>query len=281
MNLRLVLTFAFVSAPLLLAQHDNKVIMSDGHEFGPIGITTAIAGPMSTVTGAPYTAEAVTEHTQTLADGNRIHHTITSQVARDSQGRIRREESLPGLSDGPHLIMIDDPIAGVHWTLNPSNKTAFKMPVKRVVNFANPPGPAHGAVNLTMPTEDAITISVGGAFAIRDGNGASETEKTSLGTQMIEGVPAQGTKLTHTIAPGEVGNDQPIVITTETWMSPDLKVLVMSKTSDPRMGETSYRLTNILRADPDPALFQVPSDYTIQEKPSANTIFFNNPAKPE
>ena len=127
-NLKPVLIF-LASAGTLLAQ---KVATSGANEFGPIGITTAIAGPMATVAGAPYTAEAITEHTQTLADGNRIHQTITSQVARDSQGRTRREESLPGPANAPHLIIIDDPIAGVHWTLNPANRTASKLPVKHV-----------------------------------------------------------------------------------------------------------------------------------------------------
>ncbi len=65
-----------------------------------------------------------------------------------------------------------------------------------------------------------------------------------------------------------MGNDLPIVITTETWYSPDLKVLVMSKSSDPRMGETTYKLTNLSRAEPDPALFQIPADYSIKDQPN-------------
>lgn len=277
-KLRPVLIF-LVSAGTLFAQ---KVVAGGANEFGPIGITTAIAGRMATVAGAPYTAEAITEHTQTLADGNRIHQTITSQVARDSQGRIRREESLPGPANAPHLIMIDDPVAGVHWTLNPANKTASKLPIKHVMTSAmNPAGAAGRAMTLSTEGGGPITIAFAGGAPAKDASEANDVAKTDLGMETIEGVPAQGTRITHTIPAGQVGNDQPLVITTETWMSPDLKVLVMSKTSDPRMGETTYRLTNILRAEPDPALFEVPPDYTIQDKPAGQPFLFSVPAKPQ
>jgi len=88
----------------------------------------------------------------------------------------------------------------------------------------------------------------------------------------MERVLVQGTRITHTIPAGSIGNEQPIVITSETWFSPDLKVLVMSKSNDPRMGETTYKLTNIQRSEPSAALFQVPADYTIKEGPAK--IFF-------
>ncbi len=55
-----------------------------------------------------------------------------------------------------------------------------------------------------------------------------------------------------------------------------LKLLVMSKSSDPRMGETTYKLTNLSRAEPDPALFQIPADYTVKEQPSGPLIFKDN-----
>jgi hypothetical protein len=38
----------------------------------------------------------------------------------------------------------------------------------------------------------------------------------------------------------------------------------MTDHSDPRSGRSTYRLLNIRRLDPDPSLFQVPADYTIQ-----------------
>jgi hypothetical protein len=64
---------------------------------------------------------------------------------------------------------------------------------------------------------------------------------------------------------GSIGNDMPITTTAETWMSPELKMVVLSKTSDPRAGDSTMRLTNISLAEPDASLFQVPPDYEIVE----------------
>jgi hypothetical protein len=86
-----------------------------------------------------------------------------------------------------------------------------------------------------------------------------------LGTQVIQGVSAQGKRVTRVIPAGKEGNEKEIDIVTETWYSPDLQVVVMSKTSDPRFGESVYQLNAISRAEPDAALFAVPSDYTVKE----------------
>jgi len=84
-----------------------------------------------------------------------------------------------------------------------------------------------------------------------------------LGTQTIAGVSAQGTRVTHTIPAGQMGNEKPITIVFEHWYSNDLQMVVMSKRSDPRIGETSYTVTNIQRSEPAASLFTVPSDYTV------------------
>jgi hypothetical protein len=81
--------------------------------------------------------------------------------------------------------------------------------------------------------------------------------------QTINGVQATGTRVTRTIPAGQIGNAQPIQVVTETWMSPDLKVPVMVKRSDPMHGATTTQMTNIIRSEPDPSLFQTPSDYTV------------------
>jgi hypothetical protein len=87
-------------------------------------------------------------------------------------------------------------------------------------------------------------------------------KKEDLGTQVIEGIQAQGYRTVTTIPAGEIGNERPIEIVSERWYSPDLQVVVMSRHSDPRMGETKYRLTNISRAEPPRSLFEPPAGYT-------------------
>jgi hypothetical protein len=267
-------------------QRADLIQMGDVAEFGPIGITTALAGPMGTVAGAPYSAQATTQRIQVLADGNRIEQTTSGSVARDSQGRVRRDEALPGLArnngDAPHIVMIDDPVAHVHWTLDAQSKSAMKMPVPAGKNRRSgifemrvPPPMAtdktffYAESGLVQGSEDKTQVITKRVTRPDD----AETTKLDLGMQTIEGVPARGTRVTRTIPAGQIGNLQPIVITTESWYSPDLKVLVMSKSNDPRMGETTYKLTNIQRSEPAPSLFQPPDDYTVRDQPG--DVFFH------
>jgi len=225
-----------------------------------------------TIKGAPFSAQATTEEDQTLSDGNQIHNTSTASLYRDGQGRTRREGALgivgpwAGAEGNPaSLIMIHDPVAGVNYVLNPSAHVAHKMPAERHTERQAenaPPGPP-GSVQ--GPPGTGFAFPGGGRFERRvEEEGATESRE-SLGNQMIGGVQADGTRSTITIPAGAIGNVKPILIVTEQWYSPALQVVVMSKRSDPRIGETTYRLTNITQAEPSPDLFQIPSDYTIQE----------------
>ena len=221
------------------------------------------------VTGSPYSADATTENTQVLSDGNRIQRKETAKVYRDSMGRTRRDLSVnaigPWSSGAPmQMANIFDPVAGVHYMLNMQEKKAFKMPP--------PPKPPAGGPGLM--TKDRFFIGGGGvpaagpeiAIVEKDAELGNRSQ-TSLGTQEIEGVQAQGTRTTETIPAGKIGNEKPIVITTERWYSPDLQVDVLVKHNDPRMGEVVYQLTNIAREEPDASLFQVPADYTVRDGP--------------
>jgi hypothetical protein len=106
---------------------------------------------------------------------------------------------------------------------------------------------------------------------IRQTGANANTE--SLGTQTIEGLEVQGTRSTVTIPAGEIGNELPIVITNETWYSPKLQIVVLSKRHDPRMGDTTYKLVNVSQAEPPASLFQAPADYTVVDmKTTINKI---------
>jgi len=250
------------------------------------------AGPGDKVIkGSPYTAESVTETVQTLANGTRITHKSTAQLARDSEGRTRREQTLdmvgPWSTSGeaPKIIMLNDPVAGVSYHLDPKTNTAMKLPSPKG-GMPPPPGPVSqffvatavdgpppGELMAKMKAEGmaTATISAGGmtsegasiaAFKIKD-RGDAKTE--SLGQQTIEGIPVTGTRTTRTIAAGAIGNDQPIDVVSETWYSASLQMVIMSKHSDPQIGETTYKLTNIQQAEPAHSLFEVPANYTIRE----------------
>lgn len=105
----------------------------------------------------------------------------------------------------------------------------------------------------------------GGAIARTPMPAVGPTAAGPLEHKVIDGVPVEGRKTTTVIPAGEIGNEQPITVTSEQWRSPDLNVLVMTRHSDPRTGESTYRLQNIIRAEPDRSLFMVPPDYTVKD----------------
>lgn len=206
------------------------------------------------VTGAPFSAVAVSISTQTLADGNQISHKTQTNLFRDSQGRFRKEVTLPAI--GPlatagqpkSFIFINDPVASTNFVLHPDEKTAEQM------------GKPHGGMKGAMKGEMKDKAGAWEAKAEASGN----FKKEDLGTQTIAGVSGQGTRYTRTIPVGQIGNEKVIVIVSEHWYSADLQMTVMSKRSDPRFGETTYTVTNIQRTEPAASLFTVPADYTVK-----------------
>ncbi len=309
----------------------------------------------SVVKGAPYTAEMITESTQSLADGNTITRKKTGLVFRDGEGRTRQETGADGK---PASIFITDPVEGKHYVLTPGSKRAISIPrvaafehkhkEKQVLRvggtevriedgkvFVDGKEAVAGNVELTSRSGRNVVIKDGkvtidgkemghlghsnvvvkrtdsadgshreevrvhvvrsgdeklaplpptppmpptapGALAplpplppmpgiqtmrfestARLGKGVT----TSLGTRDFEGVKAEGKSTVWTIPAGEIGNKNPINITSESWYSPDLKVAVQSRYNDPRTGETVYRLANIRRTEPAADLFKVPEEY--------------------
>jgi hypothetical protein len=223
---------------------------------GPMdfGGRTMWAGPhMNTpVTGAPYSAVESVSTQQALANGNQIARQQESKVYRDSQGRTRMEHTMPAPPDAASQtprtdVTIFDPVAGYVYHLNPQKQTYVQMAIRQ-----HPASAASGASGAT----DSIRAHHGSA-------GQTET----LAAQSINGLSATGTRHTQTIPAGAIGNTDAINIVRESWVSQDLKVPVMIKTSDPRFGATTMQLTNIVRSEPDAALFQIPSGYTLQAAP--------------
>jgi TonB family protein len=244
------------------------------------------------VKGAPYSAQAITESVQTLSDGNRIVNKSTAAIYRDSEGRTRREQSLRAIgslangSEGPQTILINDPVAGTSYTLDPRTHVARKMP-RMLFKFdrkvpapaGEKPGSGAGMGVGVMREPPSIGRVGPGRIEIERaqvpemagsdtqfiwGSGNHEAKAEALGKQNVEGVEAEGTRSTVTIPAGEIGNDRPIEIVNERWYSPELQTVVMTRHSDPRFGESSYRLTNIDRSEPARSLFEVPGDYTFK-----------------
>jgi hypothetical protein len=231
--------------------------------------------PDRVVKGAPFSAEISTETTQVLGDGNRIRQTAKAKIFRDSEGRERNEQSMAGLgafiprSNLSPVVYINDPIAGVDFALNVRDKTGTRFVRGGLDRMPPPSAPQAGGSSKSPqgqpqqaggPPDSGSPWGRGG----RRGGPPQNIKTESLGRQTIEGVPADGTRTIQTVPAGsEMGNEMPLQIISESWYSPDLRMVVYSKHSDPRSGETVFRLTNITRSEPPASLFAPPSDFKI------------------
>jgi hypothetical protein len=212
--------------------------------------------------GMPYSAEVSSESIQTLADGNRIVRRSSGRVYRDTEGRVRRETADTGA--GPASVTISDPVAGKSFTLNPAAKTARETPSVLGAMEVRLNGLAVSVLqaNTGWVIQPGVPL-VESQPAGGRGRGSNSAVEEKLPERFIEGVVATGVRRTTTIEKGAIGNDLPITIVSEEWTAPDLQVLVQTDLNDPRTGHSTYKLLHITRGEPDPALFQVPADYTL------------------
>ena len=265
---------------------------------GPCGMFDGFSGSAD-VRGkldAPYSGVGVTEVVNTLADGNRITHKNTMRYFRDSRGRTRTEFELATL--GPvtldvkrTVVTISDPIAKAQYILHPEDKMAMVLegdgPNAAFVGVGSPGAMAPG-VMVTRRLGDSAAPAADGpkrdhVVVLRERIAApafdraacgpqSSATPVSLGERTIEGFKTTGSKLERVIPAGEVGNELPMTVSTEQWFSPELGVVISSTHHDPMSGDTTYRLTQISRTEPDAKLFAVPADYK-RNKMAAATKF--------
>ncbi len=111
--------------------------------------------------------------------------------------------------------------------------------------------------------ELAKLSALGSSF--QDATWSAKATTKELGTKEFDGVRAEGKLRSYTIPAGEIGNKNPITVTTETWTSPDLQITVYSKHSDPRVGDKIYRLANLKRSEQPLSLFSLPEGYAVKD----------------
>ncbi|MBZ5579233.1 MAG: hypothetical protein LAP40_21945 [Acidobacteriia bacterium] len=247
--------------------------------------------PIPSVAGAPYSGEQTQEQVQTLFDGTHITRSMGSMKQyRDSQGRTRTERAMfmaPDAPESPIIVEINDPVAGFRYTLDTQNKVTHRMaaPAAGALprGFAVGGGSGGGTGANAAQTAGVLGALLTSKPPLPGANGATSPNQPvrpqmaseNLGTQVIEGVLVEGHRQTTTFPVGSQGNDRPIVVTSEQWMSPDLKIMIVNKTSDPRSGEHTTKMINLNRSEPDPALFQPPPDYTMTDETGPFTIQFS------
>lgn len=200
--------------------------------------------------GVPFSAEVVNETIRVLPDGNRIHQETHGKRFRDSEGRTRVEyASMMPRGDEIEHVNIIDPVQQEFIFLNPGGeKTATVQHMNQHVTV----------------TPNSLQKDTG--IVARGRTSATTMEVEDLGTRMIEGFTARGTRHKRTIAAGEIGNEKPLATVTESWYSDELQEVLLSETDDPQSGHHTTKLVNIQRGEPDPALFQIPAGYTVKNQ---------------
>jgi len=210
-----------------------------------------------TVKGAPFSATATSETTSTLQDGSVIHRTSQVSMYRDSQGRSRHEATFTGF--GPltasgtpkKMVMISDPVAGVHIMLDDEQKVAHQSALR-----------VHGGNSANAQSAPAFEGKMQERMQKEEAAGLLKTE--SLGTQTINGIVTEGTRATRIIPAGQIGNEKALQVVSERWYSADLQIVLKSTRTDPRTGTTTYTVTSIQRTEPAATLFAVPAGYSVQ-----------------
>ncbi len=220
------------------------------------------------VTGVPMSGDIVVTRDTTLADGNHIHTQNQTKIYRDADGRVRREVSFelatPETGAATRsMVIITDPVAGKRYVLNPQNKTAHVMPLRPPKNGQGPPPPPDGEAGVKWVGRDSGNVN-----------------REQLGSKTVNGLQAEGTRVTRTIPAGQIGNEKPIEVVTERWYSTDLQLPLTTVHNDPMMGTVTTNLTNISHAAPDPSLFQVPSDYKTETGRPGDALYMPKNVKP-
>jgi hypothetical protein len=200
----------------------------------------------------PFSADAITTLVRTLPDGTHIaRQTMTVKMYRDSAGRSRSDripgKFFAGQPAPPATILISDPIAGYSYVLDTANKIARRSPFK-----SSQAG--RTAIPLNEPTVAPVAVA---------NNAGPQVKTEDLGTQTMEGLIVQGRRVTVTTPAGAIGNDRDIANVSEIWSNKELRLMILQVRSDPRNGETTTKIENLSRTQPDANLFLPPADYKV------------------
>jgi TonB family protein len=177
-----------------------------------------------------------------IAKAARASGAVQVQVTISETGEVIEASAISG-----HPLLRDAALqAARQWLFKPTEFSGAPVKVQGILTF-----------NFTLNDEEPSQARVSRSVS------KYTTNTEQLSKQMIEGVECEGTRSVTTLPAGAIGNERPIETVNETWYSPELQMMILSKRSDPRFGESTYRVTNIVRSEPDAALFQIPSDYVI------------------
>jgi len=244
----LPLSILFLCATMSVAQTGGKASMYPASTLSG-GIN------LRSIAGAPFSADVVKQATQAVADGSPVMRETHGKMFRDSLGRTRSETELGSATGGAETrryVTIFDPVEQLNIRLDVQTKTAtlFPFPLS------------------TAPVPHNVEIKLSKALAARNANGGRQSglvASQDLGPSTMEGFAVTGSRRTMPAEARPAGSETSRNIAVETWYSPELKIELESKIEDPKLGVRTTKLVNIVNGEPDPAMFQIPADYTIKD----------------
>jgi hypothetical protein len=201
------------------------------------------------IPNAPFTATLDTEWVRYAGEGGTITLVNERHIARDRKGRIYQERW--------YLVPKNGKVKSeMNWIqiADPQQRTLYNCsPQRHICDLKNyDPSDELAAATPRTPMPSGVTER--GQTTIED-----------LGTRSIAGVETLGRRETRTIEPGEMGNDQALIATNETWHSQELGINLLSIRSGPIVGKQTFTITELSSSDPDSRLFELPAGYTVTD----------------
>jgi hypothetical protein len=187
------------------------------------------------VPNLPYTARFENKYIEVLADGTRVQRQRKLIEIRDSQGRTRIENFPP---EGVNCYRSDDKPDGVDLYFPSRRQFVQLLPGRKTASVFTFPGTGPAPRHLDPNEKNA--------------------KRENLPGKTIAGIYAEGRRITRVRGPNFVDVE-------EEWVSPDLKVVVLSTytSTDARSDGGITEIRELDRIEPDATLFEIPKDYKI------------------
>jgi hypothetical protein len=201
------------------------------------------------IPNVPFSAVVNVERSAVESNGSVVVTKTIRDIHRDSQGRIYNEsrEFVPVTSakmPNVERIHLYDPKTRVSTMIDMQGRTFWTRTLNRPPETVPPALTASPSGN-TLPQNEFTT-------------------KEDLGMHEIDGVLAHGVRETQTIQSHGSGEKE-LVIADEYWYSDELRINLMIQHNDPRKETVKLTVSQVTRAEPDPAVFEVPRGYQQQK----------------
>jgi hypothetical protein len=202
------------------------------------------------IPNVPFTAVDKVEQTRIDTDSTIVKLKTTRAIARDSQGRVYKVARLlrPIAETGtPPICMIEfyDPQTKIYTLIYPRSRTFWKGDLDRTPNLLAQ------EYFYGLPMHHGLPVY-------------KFSKEEELGTQSMLGMRVHGIRETQKLVDSTGKNT---FGTDEYWYSDDLRMSLFAEHKFPNGGSLAVTVTQITRAEPDPALLEIPAKYRQLESP--------------